>query len=191
MPDVKQEFFDELAERLEAFVDKIVKDIQAELVAQGHVASGDGLRSIKQEIERKPNMVQSLIYMNDYLQAIDQGVKASKVPYGGNSGRGGTSKYIQGLYTWFRTYKGLSDEEALQASFATANAAKREGHPTNGSFAYSTNGRRTGFFTDTLENLNDEIDQFYEDLGENTVLTVWNNILTRFANKVEPIVLKA
>ena len=190
MPNIKQEFFNEVSDRMEVFLTKVREDIRKELVAQGHVLTGRLRDSIDFEIERKQNFVQGIMYLEDYGQAIDGGIKAANVPYSGNSGRGGTSKYIQGLITFFRL-KGLDADEAKNAAFATANVAKREGHPTKGSFVHSSNGRRTGFFTDTLENLNNEIDIFYEEMGTSVIFKVWGDILTRFANKVEPIVLKA
>ena len=190
MPNVQTDFFNEVRERMDVFLSKIRDDIKAELVAQNHVLTGTLLNSIDFEIQQKPNLIEGLMMMQDYGQAIDQGIKASNVPYSANTGRGGTSKYIQGLITFFRL-KGLDEDEAKSAAFATARTATIEGHPTNGSFVHSTNGRRTGFFTDTLENLNGEIDAFYEEMGENVVLTVWNNILTRFTNEVEPIILRA
>jgi hypothetical protein len=47
--------------------------------------------------------------------------------------------------------RGLGSREALSAAFATAKKHKREGMPSRGSYAFSSNGRRTGFVKNTLE----------------------------------------
>lgn len=186
---VKQDFFNEVEQRLRIFVEKVIKDIQKELEDQGHVLTGRLRDSIEQEIKRKPNMIESLIYLEDYGLSIDQGIKAGNVPYSPPSGRGGKSKYIQGLITFFRL-RGLDAAEAKQAAFATANKAIQEGHPTKGSFFYSTNQRRKGFFSGTLNRLEGEINNFFDELGENVILGVWNNILKRYTEKLEPIIIR-
>lgn len=186
----QKQTFKVTAERLAEFLEKLKVEIQDELKAQGHVLTGTLLNSIEVEIQERPNLIRGLIWMEDYGEAIDTGVPASSVPFSGATGRGGTSDYIQGLFTFFKL-KGLEEEEALSAAFATAYVAKREGHPTRGSFVHSTNGRRTGFFTDTLNNAAQEIDTFFDSLGGGVFLSVFNSIIDRFEQKIEPVIIRA
>lgn len=117
-----------------------------ELAAQGHRASGRGIESIEAEItEASVNRLVGVIWANDYLVPVDTGVSAARVPFGGGGG-GGTSRYIQGLLDWIAIIKpGLDTKEAKSFAFAIAHTHKREGIPSNGSYAFSQNGRRTGW----------------------------------------------
>jgi len=151
----KNEFEKEILQEVGLTMSQVKLRIQKELQDQGHVATGQLLRSIENVIEARPNLFRAMILMEDYGFAIDTGVPAANIPYSGNGG-GGTSQYIQGLYSWW-LLKGLSTDDALRAAFATAMKHKKEGMPTKASFFYSNNGRRTGFFTDTLEVLENEI----------------------------------
>ena len=131
--------------------------------------------------------------MNDYGLTVDQGVTPDRIPYTPRKrgeGRGGTSKYIQGLLT-FWLLKGLSQKEALQAAFATANKHKQEGIPSRGSFIHSTNGRRKFFFTGTVERLEEEITDLIASKTENVVALAFNNIIDGFVKRLDPVVIQA
>jgi len=117
---------------------------------RGHVLTGDGLRSIESSVERTGLIIQGLIYMNDYLLIVDQGVKPSRIPYTRGRSRGRTSKYIQGLIKFFRL-KGKSQKKAKDLAFATANVQEIEGSPTKASRRFSKTGKRTGFLSDVLD----------------------------------------
>lgn len=122
--------------------------LKAELLAQGHRNTGNLERSFSYAVRRDGNLIVGEISANDYAIYLEFGVPASRIPYSPGSGAK-TSQYIAGLIRYFTT-KGLPSSEARSAAFATARAHKREGMPTRASYAYSTNGRRTGFMRTTL-----------------------------------------
>lgn len=140
-----------LTDTITAAMEEIRKRLIAELSAQGHRNTGALEKSIAYDIRREGGNLVAVMTAFDYGLVVEFGVKADRIPYGGRGGsRGKTSKYIQGLVRFFG-HKGLSQREALSAAFATARKHKREGMPTRGSYAFSNNGRRTGFIQNTLE----------------------------------------
>ena len=142
--------FEALTDAMEHLQGKLKKELRE----QGHYLTGALHNSIDYKVTRRgQTVVIAEMYSLDYGLIMEVGVKPNKIPYGGRGGgaSGGTSKYIQGLVTFFQK-RGLDERGALSAAFATANVQKREGMPTNGSFAFSANGRRTGFVSETLEN---------------------------------------
>lgn len=128
----------------------IKKRLQDELKAQGHELTGALSKSIEWNIVVEGDRTTATMYALGYGIIIETGVKANRIPYGGKSGRGGKSKYIEGLIKFFKL-KGKSEREAKSAAFATARKQKREGMPTRGSYAHTRNGRRTGFVTAVLK----------------------------------------
>ena len=139
---------DKLITAIRAAMTDLQKRLIAELRAQGHRLTGALEDSISFDVQTDGNTITAVMTALDYGLVMEFGVSASRIPYGGGSG--GTSKYIQGLVRFF-TLRGLGSREALSAAFATAKKHKREGMPTRGSFAFSSNGRRTGFVQNTLE----------------------------------------
>jgi len=124
--------------------------LKQELKAQGHVLTGQLLNSIRFELTREGSKIVGVFFAADYGLIVNFGVKAANIPYGGGKTGAKTSKYIQGLFSFFRR-KGLSERESLSAAFATAKTHKREGMPSRGSFKYSENGRRTGWIKEALK----------------------------------------
>lgn len=143
----------DIIDALDAAMKHLQKQLREELREQGHYLTGALQNSIEYRIyPRGTTVVVAEMMALDYGVFMELGVPASRIPYsGGRQGGGGKSKYIQGLITFFQK-RGLGEREAMSAAFATANVQKREGMPTNGSFAFSSNGRRTGFVSETLEN---------------------------------------
>lgn len=127
---------------------KITDLLKSELSAQGHRNTGSLERSFTQEVRREGGLLVGTIKANDYAIYLEFGVPANRIPFSPGSGAK-SSKYIAGLINYFTT-KGLASNDARSAAFATAYAHKREGMPTRASFAYSSNGRRTGFMRTTL-----------------------------------------
>lgn len=143
-----------VTDKLIAAITKAMADLQkrlvAELQAQGHRLTGALEKSIQYEVKVEGDTVTAVMTALDYGLVMEFGVPASRIPYGKGGSKGGTSKYIQGLVRFF-TLRGLGSREALGAAFATAKKHKREGMPTRESYAFSANGRRTGFTKNTLE----------------------------------------
>lgn len=130
---------------LQKALDFVVKKIKEEIIAQGHVATGRLLNSLRTEIIDTNDTLIGRIYIADYAFILDKGVKSSRVPYSRGSGAG-RSAYIDALLGWIDTIKpGMAEVEKKSFAFAIAQTAKNEGHPTRGSFQFSKNGRRTGW----------------------------------------------
>ena len=81
--------------------------LRAELARQGHVLTGNLSDSIDFEISVDGNSVVGRMYVPDYGIYVETGVTADRIPYGGRSGKGGTSQYIQGLIRFWED-RGLS-----------------------------------------------------------------------------------
>lgn len=128
---------------VEEVCDFIQQEIIEELIAQKHVATGETLKEIEVVVETTPNGVRGQVLVPPHVVVLDQGVKPGRVPFGGITGRGGTSKYITALTKWARVvFPGLTLAQARSRAFAIAQTAKRQGHPTRGSRALAA--RRTG-----------------------------------------------
>lgn len=171
---------DQIRELLKVSGRGIAEDIKSELRLQGHVNTGELIKSVQSGVINKTDGADLEIEMNDYHVFVEHGVKAGRIPFGGRSkaGRGGVSKYIQGLINYFIS-KGKSKEEAKRAAFATAHKHKDEGMPTKNSYKYSKNGRRLEFInegtksTKQIEQLETDIlDQV--DFEAQKILNTWD-----------------
>ncbi len=149
-----------------------------ELAQQGHRASGALEKSIEVIIEEKGSILIGKILMNDYSYWLDKGVPADKVPYYPGSGRK-SSKYIDALIDWSKWIKpALSEEERKSFAFAVATKAKQEGHPTSGSYAFSSNGRRKAWHENAIEKNLEEFEKILK-LGD-VLFEHINNLITEF-----------
>lgn len=141
-------------EDLKSIVTDIMRDLQDDmrtnLGIQGHRLTGKLENSITFTVDQITGNVIGTMYFEDYGQYVEVGVSANRIPFSGKSGRGGTSKYIQGLIRFWQL-RGLSSRDAKGAAFATATKHKREGMPSRDSYRYSANGKRTGFTRDAIE----------------------------------------
>lgn len=154
-------------------------DLRTELKAQGHYLTGKLHDSIQYEIKEFGDVVTANIECEDYGLVMEFGVQASNIPFSSPSGRGGTSKYIQGLITFFER-RGLAGKEAVRAAFATAMTHKREGMPTRGSFQFSGNGERIGFASKTFERDLDIIRQTLETVtGAKLLVQISGTVLVQ------------
>jgi len=159
------------------------RKIQDELRAQGHVATGRGVNDIDIVISPTQDGFKTEIRMQDYLLIVDKGVPASRVPFGGRTGRGSTSRYIEALIEWIGIIRpSLAEAEARSFAFAIANKAKQEGHPTRGSFAFSSNGRRKEWARFAVDQNLDEFEVLL-DLGHFVAVT-FENFVTDIQNTV-------
>ena len=143
------EFITELLPIVRDVMKQLQQEFRGSLQDQGHYLTGKLSKSIDYDIESGANAVTAKMYIDDYGLSVEFGVKAGNIPYGGG-GKGGTSKYIQGLIKFWEL-RGLSGRNAVGAAFATAKKHKREGMPTRASSKYSSTGKRTGFIQAALE----------------------------------------
>lgn len=130
--------------------------IQAELEQQGHRLTGSLEKSLQYTIKPVGDGYSAVMYSADYGIYLEFGVRSARIPYSGRTGRGGKSKYIEGLTVYFQR-RGLPQREAQRAAFATAAVHKREGMPTRASFRFSRTGERTGYVRNVLTSNLDEI----------------------------------
>ena len=148
----KQQILKEFKETFESALTDMADSGKKELLRQGHKATGSLIKSVEPKVaSTQLTKMVGVILANDYGLIVDGGVKASRVPFSGVGG-GGTSQYIQALIEWANIVRpSLTDEETKSFVFAVANTHRREGIPTNGSFSYSENGRRTEWIRYGLE----------------------------------------
>lgn len=98
------------------------------------------------------------IWLNSYGIALDQGVPPDRIPFTEPSGRGGRSKYIEGLQRFAQLKLGVTDNrKSLGIAFAIARKHKKVGMPVKGP---------TQFIQKTLEATEDDIIRFAEDWAE-------------------------
>ena len=139
---------------IEQTLSQVMQDIAASakraLEAQGHKNTGALEASMRTTVQRTATAVVGELQMYDYAFPLNYGVRPERIPYTPGRSRAKTSKYIQGLKAYFQS-KGLSDNSALRAAFATARRHKIEGMPTTASRRFSQTGRRTGFASETLD----------------------------------------
>ncbi len=147
----------------------IVDELRRQYRLQGHNLTGKLIASIEQKVTLTVTGAKVQVLIVDYGVIINNGTPASRIPYTPGSGRGGTSKYIQGLQNFARLRMGLNAREALSVAFAIAKKQSKEGMPTKGSFRFSKNGKRTGAIEDTLEIIDNKIVQLTADFVEEIV----------------------
>lgn len=110
----------------------------AEQKAQGHIASGETVASMGVRVE--PSGAFSLtgvIYGSQVLEYLDSGTKPHFPP-------------VDAIKSWLID-RGVSESEAEAAKWPISIAISQQGTPTDGSFAYSLNGRRTEWSKEALK----------------------------------------
>ena len=147
----------------------IVDELRRQYRLQGHNLTGKLIASIEQKVTLTVTGAKVQVLIVDYGVIINNGTPASRIPYTPGSGRGGTSKYIQGLQNFARLRMGLNAREALSVAFAIAKKQSKEGMPTKGSFRFSKNGKRTGAIEDTLQIIDNKIVELTSDFVEEIV----------------------
>ncbi len=155
-----------LDETFAAVIREVMTDLRTKLRAsqadQGHTLTGRLQESTDYDIRAGRSAITAKMEMEDYGVFVEFGVPASRIPFSGRSGRGGTSQYIQGLISFFEL-RGLSGREAIGAAFATAHVHAREGMPSRESSRYSKTGERTGFIKtvlqDEVKNISEKIEK--------------------------------
>lgn len=146
----------DLKPALTAAMERLKTALQERLQEQGHRLTGSLEKSLRYEVKPAQDGYTAVMTSAEYGIYVEFGVRAARIPYGGRTGRGGKSKYIEGLIRYFQL-RGLPQREAQRAAFATANVHRREGMPTRASYRFSRNGERTGFVRSVLTENLDEI----------------------------------
>lgn len=131
---------------LNQFVDIVLLGIEdlidtgrTELEDQGHVDTGRGFNSlIKKVVQSSNDKLVVGIQGEDYLLDLDQGVDPSKVDL--------SAAAEARLLDWAKRKKPtLSESNRKRFVFLTMNKAAFIGYPLPGAYAFTANGRRTGW----------------------------------------------
>lgn len=132
-----------IQEKVQEGLEFLKQQITYEITSQGHVATGNLIKSIELEVSDLGAEIVGRILLPQYAIYLDKGVSAARIPFGGSTGSGGKSKYLTALINWAKIkHPEFTDRQAKGFAFAVANKAKQEGHPTKGSYAFTQNGRR-------------------------------------------------
>lgn len=154
------------------------KNLIEEWTKQGHHLTGAWERSVGGDVVATGNAVILTGTMAGYGVYVDGGITPDKIPYGGatatKGGTGaGTSKYITGLYNFWKL-RGLSDKEALRAAFATAKTQKKEGMSTVASARFSQTGKRQHFIEVVSKVVNEGVSDVISDGLDNIVDRIYH-----------------
>jgi hypothetical protein len=118
----------------------IEEGLREESRNQGHTLTGAMEESFGAFIEPLGVETRLTGTANGYTLYVNGGVPSKRIPFAPGSGAK-SSKYITGLINYWRL-RGLTEEEATRAAFATAHKHKEEGMPTDASYRFSSNGQR-------------------------------------------------
>jgi hypothetical protein len=145
--------------------------------AQGHKMSGKVYKEIEYQVKQTVDTLTLSGFMPFYGNIIAAGVKSGKIPYSGRTGRGGVSKYIQALQRYAQARMGIEDEKkSLSVAFAIATVQKKGGMPTQGSYKYTSTGKRTDWVEEAFKKNEDKITEAVRDMSRD-VLSVKLDVL--------------
>lgn len=176
---------DQFAAKLKAMLETIgeylTDALGNELIAQGHQATGDLVKSIASEIGAFQNILFVEVQYNYYGRFLETGIPASRIPFGGASTGAKTSKYIQGLMNWIRV-KGLErDTKKVKGfAFAIARTHKKYGYVSPNSRQFSSNGRVLRFQSEVLYQAIPDIQQIIKDTFSGGLELIINDLINQF-----------
>lgn len=148
----------EANELLNDLAELLKEEMRQQLKIANHIMTGDLVESIESRILSTIEGRKIEIWLNSYGIALDQGVPPDKIPFTEPSGRGGRSKYIEGLQRFAQLKLGVTDNrKSLGIAFAIARKHKKVGMPVKGP---------TQFIQKTLDATEDDIIRFAEDWAE-------------------------
>lgn len=142
-------------ELLNRLAESLKLEMKQQLKIAGHTMTGELIDSIEEKIIDTITGAKIEIWLNDYGIALDQGVPPERIPFTEPTGRGGRSKYIEGLQRFAQIKLGVTDQrESLSIAFAIARKHKKTGMPVKGP---------TKFIEKTLNAKNADILKFAEE----------------------------
>lgn len=128
-------------------------NIVKQMEAQGHTMTG----AFEQSLEVLTDEKGVSGVGNTYGIYLNLGVKASEIKYPYARAR------IDGLTKFAQFRMGVDEKTGRSIAFAIATKHAREGMPTQGSYRYSKNGKRTDMIDDAIEQADEEIQQIIFD----------------------------
>ena len=148
----------EANELLNNLAELLKEEMRQQLKIANHIMTGELVESIESRILSTIEGRKIEIWLNSYGIALDQGVPPDRIPFTEPSGRGGRSKYIEGLQRFAQLKLGVTDNrESLGIAFAIARKHKKVGMPVKGP---------TQFIQKTLDATEQDIIRFAEDWAE-------------------------
>lgn len=175
-------------DRIQAEASRIMDFVRAEVIksyeAQGHKNTGALADTARNEIHKISNGVLGILFLNDYWKVLETGIAADRVPFSPGSGAK-SSIFITKLTEWFKEKVSLDDDEAKKAAFATAYVALREGIPTNASNRFSSTGKRTGFFSNAINENEAAISSGVSAMFGGAMRAVIDEVNTVIRSKIE------
>lgn len=148
----------EANELLNNLAELLKEEMRQQLKIANHIMTGDLVESIESRILSTIEGRKIEIWLNSYGIALDQGVPPDRIPFTDPSGRGGRSKYIEGLQRFAQLKLGVTDQrESLSIAFAIAKKHKKVGMPVAGP---------TKFIEKTIDATDADIQKFAEDWAE-------------------------
>jgi hypothetical protein len=165
-------------EQLEFLLTEILSD---EWEAQGHAMTSAITKNIEYKVKREAMtlILSGMIY--PYGNIIAAGTKASKIPFSGRTGRGGTSLYISALQRYVKNKMDIDDEKkSLSIAFAIAHTQKKEGMPTSGSYRFTQTGKRTDWVEEALRKNEDRIAEVISTMAYNQLTVTIDALLARW-----------
>jgi hypothetical protein len=136
----------------------LVQEMRQQIKIANHIMTGSLADSVESMILNTITGRKIEIWLNDYGIALDQGVPPERIPFTDPSGRGGRSKYIEGLQRFAQLKLGVTDQrESLSIAFAIAKKHKKIGMPVAGP---------TKFIEKTIDATDADIQKFAEDWAE-------------------------
>ena len=136
----------------------LVQEMRQQIKIANHIMTGSLADSVESMILNTITGRKIEIWLNDYGIALDQGVPPERIPFTDPSGRGGRSKYIEGLQRFAQLKLGVTDQrESLSIAFAIAKKHKKVGMPVAGP---------TKFIEKTIDATDADIQNFAEDWAE-------------------------
>lgn len=151
---------DQFSKRIFDFVSKAL--IQ-ELRRQGHVLTGRLIESFEIETKKQTDGISLDFLMLVYGRSLNDGIAPSRIPYSVGSGRGGKSKYIQGLIDFALKKFTADKKEATSIAFAIAAKHKKKGYPLTG---------KLHFIDNVLESQQSQIEALISAYIEETILRI-------------------
>lgn len=163
-------------------LEKIISEaLMNEWEAQGHSMGGKVVRDIEYQVKIETNRIilSGLMYPYGGIQAA--GVKASKIPYSGRSGRGGKSLYIAALQNYVKQRMGIDDaKKSLGIAFAIAETQKKQGMPTQGSFRFTSTGKRTDWIEEALKKDENKITSVVSEMAFNVMRVQFDVMINKW-----------
>lgn len=160
-----------IATNTERIQQVLTEALMSQFEAQGHKMSGKLIDDIKYVVKQETDKLSIEGFMYVYGNILASGTKASKIPFSGRTGRGGTSLYIQALQQYAQQRMNIQDEKkSLSVAFAIAHTQKKQGMPTQGSYKFSSTGKRKDFVIEAFKDAKDDLNEAVSDMAFNQLI---------------------